>query len=265
MKPIVKWGLRQRRWSIIVWSVTVAAFIVMNLAFYPSFKDKSLELEESFSQIPDVAVALFSDTGEFFSPTGYLSSQVYYFMLPLLLGILAIGLGASLLAKEEADGTIELLLSRPISRRKLLVGKAATGLMIVGIVGFVSLVSIIVVAQIVQIDVGLAGMILATLVAILLAICFGSVAFMVAAIGRAGRGSAIGIASLYALGGYIISSLLQVADWLKYPAKLFPFKYYHPAEILNGTYDWRNLWFMVVVTCIAGFVSILTFNNRDIQ
>ncbi|MBI2368924.1 MAG: MFS transporter [Deltaproteobacteria bacterium] len=49
-------------------------------------------------------------------------------MLPLLLSVLTIGLGSRLLAKEESEGTLELLLARPVSRAKLLAAKAMAGL-----------------------------------------------------------------------------------------------------------------------------------------
>lgn len=260
---ILRWELWQRRWSIMWWSLGVTAFIAVNLAFYPSFKDQSEQLAEAMSQIPESAVSLFSDTGEFFSPVGYLSSQVFYIMLPLLLGILAISLGSSLIGKEEKEGTIELLLSRSISRKNLIVSKAGAGLVITLAIGLVATIVTVGLARIVELDVASMRIVAASLVCILLAISFGSIAFLISSFGRA-RIASVGIATLYALGGYIIASLIDVASWLKWPAKLFPFDYYQPAAIMNGTYNWLNLLFFVALIGISLTVSWIVFRKRDI-
>lgn len=261
---IVRTELWQRRFSIIWWSLGITAFIAINLAFYPSFKDQSQQLAESFNQIPESAMALFSDTGDFFSPVGYLSSQVFYLMLPLLLGILAISLGSSLLAKEEKEGTLELLLSRPISRSALMSGKLIAGLIIVLITNSVAAIITTGLAKIVDIEIGSLEIILASFASALLAISFGSIAFVFTAFGKA-RIASVAFATLFALGGYIISSLTDIASWLKWPAKIFPFTYYMPAEILQGTYNWANTLFIIGVIAACLFGSYLVFAKRDIE
>ena len=100
MRAILHWGLWQRRWSVLWWSVGVTAFVILQMAFYPVIRDQQAQLEKSFEQLPESAVALFSDTGDFFSPVGFLSGQIFYLMMALLMGALAIGAGASLIARE---------------------------------------------------------------------------------------------------------------------------------------------------------------------
>jgi ABC-2 type transport system permease protein len=261
---IIKSELWQRRFSIVWWSIGVAAFIAVNLAFYPSFKDQSQQLSEAMSQIPESAVALFSDTGEFFSPTGYLSSQVFYLMLPLLLGILAISLGSSLLAREENDGTLELLLSRPVSRSALLTGKLIAGLIITLIPAVVATLVTVGLAKLVELEVSTKGILLASLAATLLSLSFGAIAFLLTAVGKM-RIASVAIATLFALGGYIISSLTDIASWLKWPAKLFPFSYYMPSEIMLGTYNWMNILYILGLLTACVFCAFIAFRKRDIE
>ncbi len=263
MMHVIKWELWQRRWSIMWWVLGISFFIAINLAFYPSFRDQSQELSKAFQDLPDSAIALFSDTGEFFSPVGYLSSQIFYFMLPLLLGILSISLGSSLIAKEEKEGTVELLLSRPLSRSSLLAGKAIAGSIITLIAASTAMITTVLLAKAVSLQVGSKQIILATTAAFVLALALGSVAFLLSATGRA-RAASLGIATLFALGGYIIASLQSAAEWLKWPAKFFPFDYYRPAEILSGTYHWSRILFIIGVIGLCGFLSNLVFRRRDI-
>lgn len=263
MMTIIKWELWQRRWGIMWWTIGVVAFIALNLAFYPSFRDQSAELDKAFAQIPDSAMALFSDTGDFLSPTGYLSSQIFYLMLPMLLGILMISLGSSLIAREEKEGTIELLLSRPITRGKLLISKAKSGLLIGLVVTAGALLTTVGLSKLVRLAVPSTQIALATLAAFLFALSLGSVALLITMFGRA-RIASIGLAALYGLAGYILASLTSAVEWLKWPAKLFPFDYYRPAEILSGTYNWLNILFIVGVVALCAITSYIVFKRRDI-
>ena len=246
------------------WSLAIIGFIGLNLAFYPSFKDQADQLEKAFSQLSDTAIAFFSDTGEFFSPEGYLSSQVFYLVLPMLLSILSITLSNSQFAKEERDGTLELLLSKPISRIKLLNVKIASSLSILIGIGSIATLSIIVICKIVKIDVPLLNIALASLMSTIFAITIASITYMLNALGSFGRAASIGIASAVALVGYILSSLLTVVSWLEWPAKALPFYYYRPAEILTSSYNWRNLAYYLMVIFSCYIISIFAFRKRDI-
>ncbi len=263
MISIIKWTIWQRRWFILWWCLGIAAFIFVNLIFYPSFKDQAAELEKSLASIPDSARALFSDTGDFFSPEGYLSSQVFYLMMPLLLGILSITLGSSLIAREEKEGTIELLLSRPISRSRLLLGKAIGGLIVVGVVSTVGLATVLIMSKLVGIPIATIHIGLTMLASILVALSFGTIAFTITMLGKA-RVASVGLSTLIALGGYIIVSLSGAATWLKWPSKIFPFYYYHPAEILKSTYNWQNMLYVIGVMVACIFISWFAFRGRDI-
>lgn len=196
---ITRWTLRQRKWSTFWWAIGVAALISVTLAFYPTLHSQTNQLDSSFANIPDSARALFTDTSDLFSPVGYLSSQLYYLMLPLVLSILAIGLGCGLVAREESSGTLELLLSRPVPRGKLLFEKSAAGLIVLTIVGAAAAAAAIIMCRLVNMDVGLAGVGIATLYATVLAGLYGSIALFISSLGRTGRLAAIGVSAFVAL------------------------------------------------------------------
>lgn len=263
MSPVIKWTLWQRRWSIAWWSLGIAALIILTLAFYPAFRNQA-QLNSQLSQIPQAAKSLISDTGDFLSPEGYLSSQIFYLMLPMILSILSIGMGSSLIAKEESEGTIELLLSRPISRTKLLLGKAIAGAVILIIVGSVAVFFTVVLSRLVNLDVASSRIAIAGALSILISLLFGAIAFALSALGDFGRLASIGVSVMIALAGYIIASLASVVDWLRWPAKVLPYNYYHPARILSGYYPWWDfIGFLIVIACLM-VLSWLFFRRRDI-
>ncbi|HLG91111.1 MAG TPA: ABC transporter permease subunit [Candidatus Saccharimonadales bacterium] len=264
MMAVIRWTLWQRRWSIIWWCVGITAFLVLSLGFYPAVRDQAAELDQALEHIPKAAKAFITDQSDILSPTGFLSARVFYLMLPLILGVLTIGLGNSLLAKEESEGTLELLLSRPISRGRLLAAKALSGLIILAVVGAVALIDILVLSKLVGMEVPLSDIALATLLCLLFVLSLGSIAFYMSSVGRRGRLAGVGVAVFIGLGSYIVSSLTSLADWLKWPDRFLPYHYYRPGEVLNGVYDWGWAWLFVVIIVILGVLSWASFRRRDI-
>ncbi|HYF96607.1 MAG TPA: ABC transporter permease subunit [Patescibacteria group bacterium] len=263
MIPIVKWTLWQRRWSTVWWSIGMLFLIFFSMIFYPSFKNDAEQLQKSFENLPDAAVQLFGGSTDFFSPVGFLNSQIFFLTLPLILSVLAIGMGCNLIGKEVQNLTIESLLARPISRSKLLLGKATAGALILFGVTLISLITTVVTAKIVDLEVGIGLISLATLACFLLVLSFGAIAFMLSCYGKT-RNASLGITAFIAFGGYIIGSLAGTVDWLEIPSKIFPFTYYQPEAILRETFNWANIMFFISVIIGCGLISWLSFRHRDI-
>src|SRR5689334_10088003 len=127
MRPIIRNGLWDRRAGIFGWSLGISAFIALNVLVYSSIQDQAQTLNKALDNLPAGAKALFGGSSDFLSPIGYLNSKLYYLFLPLMFTMLAISLVRHLLSNEEENGTLELLLARPISRGKLLTAKLVTG------------------------------------------------------------------------------------------------------------------------------------------
>lgn len=264
MKSILVWGLRQRRTALIWWSVGIVAFIALELAFYPTLHSQAEEISRSLGQLPSTVKSLVG-TIDYASPVGYLNGRVFYLVLPMLLSIFAIGQGSSLIAREEQQGTIELLLSRPISRTRLLVSKAVLGIVSLLIITLVSTGVIVIMNWIVKLHVSILYTFLASLLCALFALCLGALAYMLTAMGKFARGASIGIAALVGLGGYIIASLANDIHWLHGVSKLLPFYYYRPSEVLYGTYSWVVCSYFILTTLGMGVVAWIAFRRRDIS
>jgi ABC-2 type transport system permease protein len=263
MNAVIRWTLYLRRISIVSWSIGAFLLMFLNLIFYPSFREDAGELQKSFENLPESAIQLFGGSADFFSPVGYLNSQVFYLMLPLILGILAIALGSSLLAREEQDTTIESLLSRPIKRSTLLSAKAVAGVIVLTIVTVISLLTTLIIGRMVDLEVATFNIVMATISCFLLVLSLGAIAFTLTATGKA-RGASIGIATLIGLGGYIVSSLAGTVDWLKLPSKVFPFHYYRSEDLLRGSIDLKNMLFFVGIVVACCIISWVAFRRRDI-
>lgn len=231
------------------------------MAFYPTIHNQAEQLNKSLS-LGSGTEALFGGT-DFFSPVGYLNSQLIYFTLPLLLSILAIGLGTSLIGREESSGTIESLLARPISRGKLLTAKALSGILITLIVTTVATIVTLAMCQLVNLGIPLAYITAACFACFMLVLTFGALSYALAATGR-GRVAALGVSVVYAIGGYLIASLAGTVHWLQHVAVFFPYHYYRTADILAGTFDWSSIVFFALFSLGCGILAYISFRRRDI-
>lgn len=265
MRPIIKWTIWQKRWSILWWCAGIMAFVGLELGVYSSIRSQAAQLNQALERLPSSVRALMGGSTDLFSPVGYLNSRLFYLLLPLLLSILVIGLGSSLIAREESNRTIELILSRPVSRGKLLLAKATSGILILAVVAAISMLAILVLVKLVNLTVPLGYVAFAAIMAALLALLFGALAFCLSALGAAGRGASIGIACLVGLGSYIVASLEANVHWLSWPAKVLPYHYYNPTKVLSGNYTWAAAAVFTGIILALGIISWLAFRRRDIN
>ena len=264
MKAIIWWQLKQRRSFIIGWAFALVALIAALMAVYPSIRNHAPALNKTLNSLPEALRALKANSNDLLSPTGYLNSQLYYATFPLMFGIMSISLGSSLLAHDEENHTLELLLARPISRSRVLLAKALSGVTIVSLVGTIATTGLIAMGSIVKLHVGIAQLITASGYVLLLSLAFGAVAFTLTAVDSTSRKFSLGMASLFAVGGYIFASLSGLAHWIQTPAKLLPYYYYKPYDILNGHVSIGLTVYLLAVVGLGTIVSWLAFRRRDI-
>jgi ABC-2 type transport system permease protein len=265
MRPIILREVYERRKSIVWWIVGIAVYVELNLLIYPTISQEADQLNQVLNNMPETVKNLVAGSSDFLSPVGYLNAKLYYLFLPLLLGMLVIGLGTSLLARDEQDHTLELTLARPISRFKVLAAKAIAGVLILSIVGAGTLVATLLGAAAGGFELPLAYVASATLLNISLVLIFGAVAFAITAAKTMSRSLALGMAILVGLGGYITSSLAKDVTWLENISRLLPFHYYHPDAALRGDFPLASFLCYIGISVLLFVIGAVLFQRRDIS
>jgi ABC-2 type transport system permease protein len=255
-------GLRDRRVSLAWWAVGLLLFILMQIAFYPSMKDNQ-GIRDYMESAPEAVVA-FTGTTDISSPVGYLNSQFFFLMFPILLTILAIGIGSDALAGEEGRGTLDLLLSAPLTRTRVLLEKYAMLVLAVALEALALYAVTALSALAVGMDLDFFKLAQATFSLLLLALGFGALALLLGA-ATGSKGLAIGITAALGLGAYVLNSLALVVEGLKPWRRLSPVYYYGGndplANGLKGSHVLVLLAFIAVL--LAG--SVLLFRRRDLS
>lgn len=263
MKAIIIWELTRRKASLIWWVIGVTALVALTVLSYAAVKDQASELESALGSLSSGASS-FVGTADLFSPEGYLNSNLYYITLPILYIILVLNLASGLLGKEENETTLELLLSRPISRGKILAAKATAGMIALFLVGGVSTIVTIVCAQIIGMDINIGGLLLTSVVTVLFAGTFGAISYALFAASQQTRRFATLTAILLSLGSYIITSLAGLVSWLETPSKFLPYHYFDTEKLLQGSLPIGLAVYIVGIFAIAKTVGYLGFRRRDI-
>lgn len=264
MGPVFRWTLWERRWSIFWWCVGLGIYVALVVLVYASFQGQTKQLDQVLSHMSPSVKALFSDSADFLTGGGYLSSQIYYLIAPMLLAVLSIGLGSSLIAREEQNGTLELLLSRPVRRSTLVLSKFAAMVGVLLLAGVVIAVTTIVCDPVVHLNIPAVNVLVAALATTVLSLLFGAVAFALSAFGGVSRALSIGLSVFLLLGGYLATSLEGMVGALRWPAKLLPYHYFLPSDNFDGIFHWSYIGGMAIAIVVLLFLSLIGFRRRDI-
>jgi len=256
--------LRDQRKSLTFWGLGIGFVIILTISFYPSFKDMP-GMDAFIENMPEAMGKIFlGEVEDMTSPEGFLNSQLFVLLIPILFLWFAISRGSGAIAGEEESGTLELLLTHPIKRSRILVDKFLSMVIAIMIIGFVVWVSMTLGIMLVDMGISLFRVAEVTLSALLLGLLYGTFALFVGAT-KGSRSLSIGVSSAVGIAGYLVNVLFPIVDRLEPFQKLSPFYYYMGADPLSNGLDFTHVGLLIVATAILLPLSIVMFERRDIN
>jgi len=259
-------ALRDLRRGFAWWALGLAGMVAMQMTVYPTVRDDPgfKSLTENY---PQVLKDLFGFGGRDFdytSAAGYLGIELFSLVVPLLLIIAAVATGAGAIAGEEERGTMDLLLSLPLSRRRVAAEKLAA--MVAEIVGLclVLLAALWIGARAVGMAISLQNLTAAAAAVALLAIGFGAIALFVGA-ATGSRGTAIGVTAALAVAAYLVNSLAAIVSQLGSLQKLTPFYHYESPDPLRNGFAGGHLAVLLLLFAIGAIGALVVVDRRDIR
>jgi ABC-2 type transport system permease protein len=239
--------------------VAMTAWLV---AVYPVIRDSDA-MQSFLDDFPPELMATFGiDPDVYLTGAGYLQAQLFSFIAPIILIAFAVGFGAAATASEEKSGTMDLLLSLPISRRSIVLQKAAAMVLLSGILTFAIAATLVVLDPVVGLKLSIEGVAAVTIGLWLLGIAFGGVAMTIGAF-TGSPSTAGGLAGFLAILSWFVTSFSAIFGWLEIPSKLSPFSWYLDGMPLLDGFSSGQVWLVV-----AGVATIATaaalFARRNI-
>lgn len=272
--------MRDRRRSTIWWSGGIALVSVVTAAFYPSLTKAA---GDSLGSSDSATMSSVLGLGEGINPStpvGFLWSFNYSNQLPWLLMALGIALGTAAIAGDEYDGTLEYLLAKPVSRTEIIFARFAGMITVLVIASIVNLVCVaatmpffnltdpvkVANAQgktITAAGANIGDLVVGGLSAMAVGLAAGTIAYFVGAVtGR--KGYTLGVASGFAVAGYVLYTLSNVTGSLEWLTWISPWRWFiNDAMMVNGL-TLNILWpfLLATVALLAGWQLFL---RRDLQ
>ena len=256
--------MRERKWPVAIYCVSSVLMLLLYVALYPSLQAQSQQFAEVMKSLPEnLLKALGSSSLTNFTLEALLSSKQFSLFWQLLAAILAISIAGNDLAGEVEKGTVEFLLSQPVSRLKIYFARFISGSILLTIFSAVSTITVIPLAKAFNVAYVGENYYKLFLVAWLFSLAVYAIAYCLSAVfstkGRVfGIGAAI-VAVMYA--AFLVAALKDSLDGLKY---ISFFHYFAPDLLTTGTIDKLGVLIFVLTIVIALGLGAIIYEQRDI-
>ncbi len=257
--------IKDRRNLILIYCLAAILLLWMYIALFPSFKDQSANLEQLIKGYPQSFMKAFNfDIKSFTTVEGYLATEQFSFVWPIITIFMMIGYAGAALAGEIERGTIEVLLSQPISRAKLFVSRYLAGIFMLVIFTFFSVYAATPLSAAYNISFKAPNFTTLVILAFMFALSIFSIAYFLSSIfsdkGKVFFISGVVLVIMYVLN--ILSSLKESLMNLKYASFFY---YFNPQKAL--VYNEIDHWSYIVFlgTALVLFIlGLVIFAKRDI-
>lgn len=249
---------------VTIWGLAIFLLVAFYTALYPAIGAMD-EIQHMLDQLPPAFKALFAaEALDLSSAEGYLKVELFSFTGPLMLLAYAVAAGSGATAAEEERGTIDLLLSMPVTRTQVVLQKTAAFLLLTVLLGVCMWLGVVLGAIVgpVSIDLGhIAGAIVSL---VLLALSFGAIALFLGALtGR--RSLAIAITALLILVTYMLNAMGTLIDWLEPFRPLSPFYLYLGGDPLTKGVQLAQAAMLLLIAVVASALAVVAFDRRDLR
>jgi len=230
---------------------------LMYVLLYPSIRS-SFENTE----LPEYMQNFAGAAGSYATPAGYMATE-FFTAVPITLVIFAVVAGTAATAGEESAGTLELLLSQPIRRRRVILEKA---------LGIGAAISVALLAGYPGILLGqlFVDMDLSPVRTLAAMVCTLPLLFLFAALGMLlgaalpTRAMAVAVCTAGAVGAYVVFTLGLMVDSLTELRKLTPFYWSDASKPLVGDYELWRAGLLLAVSVGLVLLAMVALERRDI-
>jgi ABC-2 type transport system permease protein len=246
------------RWKgVAIGVAALAALLFFGMSVY---RDIDLSV---YTSLPEVFRTLMDIPAD--ADVGSLAyGAIYGSYGTLTMAALAISMGSASIAGEERKGTIGLLLGNPKSRLSVLVSKAASLVLLLGLGSLALWGAGVGSATILSVESG--GMHVGALVLhmCVISIFFG---FLAIAIGAwtGSPGMASGVAAGVMFISFVGAGLFPIIEGWENVTKAFPWYYFNGSKPVTNGIDWGHLSVLLAGIAVFAVVAIVGVGRRDLK
>lgn len=261
---IYRWDLKRYIKGVFIWSVVLIFLQFMYAAFYPSFAEDTELMTRMMRIMPKAFTQLFGlDELDFSNILNYMAmiSSIY---VTLVGSVFVTLVGVRSISREENEKTAEFLLSRPVTRNKIVASKflaSLTQVLIFDVV--VSLAAFALMNIYKQGDFDISRYWLFWFSQVVLHITIMNLSFFIGISLKKPEGALpFSLGAMFTL--YVVnmvSKLTEEANFLKY---FTPFSYSDPATTIKYGLSASFLYFYLLVNAALLTGGFLIYSKKDI-
>lgn len=257
--------LKDKWITTLVYSVAGIGFLWMYVAMFPALKEQASEFNDLLSSYPQGFLDAFGISDlSFNSIENFVGIEHFSIVWPLMVIFLMVGLASSSIAREIEKGTIELVLSRPISRLHIFFSRYFAGLAILLLFTLFSIFAIIPLAELHGVDYQLQNFVTIAIMGYLFAWAVYSISIMFSSFFSEKSKVSMAAGGLFIL-MYVLNlaaNLKESLDVLKYGSFFYYFDYNQ--AIVKNTFSTEGIIVFLCVIVVCTSVALWRFNTRDI-
>jgi ABC-2 type transport system permease protein len=259
--------LRDRRRGAAWWAIGTVFGVASIVGLWPSVGGNN-DIEDVVKNLPaGLRSAMGIEDGVTLSSApGYLHARLFSTVLPVLLVIYAIGLGARVIGGAEEDGTLQLVAVAPVTRRRIAVERFVASKVLVLWLAVVSLLTTIALGAMVGIfdEVGVGRVVVDMAATTEIALLFLTIAFAAGAMtGR--RAPALSAASGIAVGTYVVEILASSAEAVRPLRIISPWWWFLDRNLLVHDPTFLSLGLPLVVSAVVFALGLWSYERRDLK
>jgi ABC-2 type transport system permease protein len=254
--------LRDLRWPTFWVSLGMGGMTGYFALLFPTYR-QMFDLGSMLDKLGPAAKLFGASIGDANTLVGFLHIELFSMILPALMVVLAAGTASGFTAGEESRGTIDVLLSYPVSRRRLVLEKTAA-LVIACVMAAVAVWAFAVAGAAASAsDLPWDKLAVALAMLVLLGLAFGSIALAISA-ATGNRGAAIGVAVGLMVAMYLVDALSAIVSGLGAVRPLSLFHYYMGNDPLRNGLSFADAGVLALVAVVMLVVSLVAFDRRDL-
>jgi ABC-2 type transport system permease protein len=254
--------VRDLRWPTFWVALGMGGMTAYFAILFPTYS-KIIDLNDILEKMGPAAKILGASVGDASSLTGFLHIELFSMILPALMIAFAAGMASGFTAGEESRGTIDVLLSYPVSRRRVVLEKSLAVTLACAVAAAVVWVMALAGAAASSSTLPPDKLGAALVMLVLLGLDFGALALAISAY-SGNRAAAIGIAIALMVVMYLADALAAIVDSLNAIRPLSLFRYYMGNDPLRNGLDLGDIGVLAVVAAVLLVVSLAAFERRDL-
>lgn len=256
--------LKTYRKSTIIWSLSLIAIMIIFMSMYATFAEDAKGFMKIVENYPEaIRNAMGFNQENFFTILGFYSFPLSF--ITLCAAIQAMNLGTSIINKEVREKTADFLLTKPVTRTKILTAKLLAAFVSIGVTNiFYFAAASFVALQVQTDDFSLKIFLLLSLTIFFIQLIFLSLGIIISVIVQKIKSVlTVSLATVFAF--YFVGMFSDTTgDEVK--RYFSPFKYFDTAYIMkHSSYETTFLIAGAVIIILAIATSYVVYSKKDIH